>query len=44
MKNIKSFVDINDPNLTEQSLINIKKQEDIILGRKSNWNYPRYGK
>ena len=44
MKNIRSFVDINDPNLTEQSLIYIKKQEDIMQGIKSNFNYPRYGK
>ena len=40
---IRTFVDINDPSLTEQSLINTK-QEDIMPGRKSNWNYPRYGK
>lgn len=40
---IRSFVDIKDPTLTEQSLINTR-QEDIMPGRKSNWNYPRYGK
>ena len=41
---IRSFVDINDPSLTEQSLINVKQEVTNMAGNKSNTNYPRYGK
>jgi hypothetical protein len=41
LKEIRSYLDLHDPARDD---LTFKKEVKNMPGRKSDWNYPRYGK